>query len=223
MGKISREQFKVYGTVFDAFTKRALFRLESKNILQDAIQLQPIKVGKESNVFLSYAPDDTPVIVKIYRVQNCDFNAMYSYLRQDTRFMDLKKQRRTVIFTWAKREWHNLIKAHRLGFRVPQAIAIDNHIIIMEAMTGDFLAPQLKDKHPTDPVAFRKKVLTFMEDYKNKNMVHGDLSEYNILNDNEEPVFIDFSQACPYDTHFGKELYNRDLHNIEQFFKKIQR
>lgn len=222
MAKITREAFKTYNSVFDAFTNRALFRLESKKMLGDATQLQPISVGKESNVFLSYDPDGNPVIIKIYRVQNCNFNTMFTYLRQDNRFMDLKKQRRTVIFSWVKREWHNLIKAHRLGFSVPRPIALDNHIIIMQAIGTPYLAPQLKHKVPTDAPAFQKKVLAFIEQYKKQNMVHGDLSSYNILNNDEEPVFIDFSQACPYDSYFGKELYKRDLHNIHQFFEKIK-
>ncbi len=221
MGKITREEFKTYHSVFDAFTNRALFRLESKKILGDATQLQPICVGKESNVFLSYDSRNEPVIVKIYRVQNCNFNTMFTYLKQDNRFMDLKKQRRTTIFTWVKREWHNLTKAYRLGLPVPKPIAIDNHIIIMQAIGSPYLAPQVKNKLPVDPSDFRKKVLTFIDVYKKHNMVHGDLSPYNILNNQEDPVIIDFSQACPYDSYFGKELYKRDQYNIHQFFEKV--
>ena len=47
MAKKSKEKFKVYKNVFDEFTLRTLFHLESKgHFLEEA--LVPISIGKES-------------------------------------------------------------------------------------------------------------------------------------------------------------------------------
>ena len=52
-------------------------------------------------------------------------------------------------------------------------------------------------------------------------MVHGDLSPYNILNYNEKPVLIDFSQSTVVKTPNSQELLERDIKNILQFFRKL--
>ena len=50
--------------------------------------------------------------------------------------------------------------------------------------------------------------------------MHGDLSHFNILNNNEEPVFIDFSQGTVTQNNHAKELLERDIKNIVNFFNK---
>ena len=56
MAKKSKEKFKVYKNVFDEFTRRTLFELESKgHFLEES--LIPISVGKESNVFWGQSQD----------------------------------------------------------------------------------------------------------------------------------------------------------------------
>ncbi len=52
-------------------------------------------------------------------------------------------------------------------------------------------------------------------------MIHGDLSSFNILNDNDKPVLIDFSQATLVRTPNSEELLIRDIKNVLQFFKKL--
>ncbi len=52
-------------------------------------------------------------------------------------------------------------------------------------------------------------------------MVHADLSAFNILNHNEKPVFIDFSQCTTLDSSRVKEYLERDIRNISVFFRKL--
>ena len=59
-----------------------------------------------------------------------------------------------------------------------------------------------------------------MKKLKELGLVHGDLSEYNILNDDEQPVFIDFSQASPTIAPNAKDLWDRDVTNIIRSAKK---
>ena len=54
------------------------------------------------------------------------------------------------------------------------------------------------------------------------NLVHGDLSEFNILNNNENPIFIDFSQCTTLNSGNAMELFYRDIRNIVRFYKKLK-
>ncbi len=57
--------------------------------------------------------------------------------------------------------------------------------------------------------------------YKDAKLVHGDLSSYNILIDNGEPVIIDISQGVMVDHPISRELLNRDINNLFRDFKKM--
>ena len=52
-------------------------------------------------------------------------------------------------------------------------------------------------------------------------LVHADLSQFNILNYNENPIFIDMSQATTLKNTQAKEFLERDVRNISNFFNKI--
>ena len=52
-------------------------------------------------------------------------------------------------------------------------------------------------------------------------MVHGDLSNYNILNQNEEPVIIDVSQSVVLDNPISHELLQRDIKTLVNEYKKL--
>ena len=49
--------------------------------------------------------------------------------------------------------------------------------------------------------------------------MHGDLSEYNILMSDEGPIVIDVGQSMTSDFFNAKELLDRDIVNINRFFK----
>ena len=51
-------------------------------------------------------------------------------------------------------------------------------------------------------------------------LVHADLSEYNILNYNEEPVIIDCGQAVLLSHPMAKEFFERDVRNMCNYFRK---
>ena len=52
-------------------------------------------------------------------------------------------------------------------------------------------------------------------------LIHGDLSPFNILNHDEEPIFIDFSQSTMNTGDNARELLERDLKNIHHHFRKF--
>ncbi|MCK5108049.1 MAG: serine protein kinase RIO, partial [Nanoarchaeota archaeon] len=142
MAKRAREEWKTYDGVFDAFTNRNLFKLISQGHFEGLIG--PISIGKEANVFSARTENGGKVAVKIYRLETCDFNRMYEYIKYDPEFMNIKKQRRKVVFTWAKREFHNLIKARKMGIRVPKPITVINNVLVMEFIGEHEAALKLK-------------------------------------------------------------------------------
>lgn len=213
-----QERFKTLKGVFDEFTNRTLFELQSRGHFDEL--LSPVTVGKESNVFLASKGKDK-VIVKIYRIQNCDFNRMFEYIKKDPRYEFLKKHSRQIVLAWAQREYKNLLRAQKTGIRAPKPIVVMNHILVEEMIGDKEPAPMLKDAKPKDPKKFFALILEDMKKLYEGELIHGDLSPFNILNHEEKPYFIDFSQATLVKTPNSEELLQRDMHNIMQFFFKL--
>ena len=115
--KHAKEAFKTYDGVFDRFTFHTLFKLATQGHFDEGT-LSPVKIGKESNVF-SAKKGKKKIIIKIYRLETCDFGKMYDYIRFDPRFFDVRKRRRLVIFSWVQKEFRNLLKAREAHVRVP--------------------------------------------------------------------------------------------------------
>lgn len=218
MAKRMKEKFKTWGDVFDLFTERTIQKFISKKLI-DGLK-SPISIGKEANVFTAPSSRDM-YVVKIYRLETCDFNRMWDNIKTDSRYLSLKNQRRKVIFAWAQREYRNLLKAREAGVKVPTPIAFQNHVLLMEHIGNTSPAPQLKDAYPKDTKKFMKKVIENMKKLHQAGLVHGDLSQFNILNHNETPVFIDFSQCTSFENPLAEIYLKRDLKNITIFFKKL--
>ncbi len=213
-----QERFKTLKGVFDEFTNRNLFELQSRNIFDELIS--PFKVGKESNVFLGLKGKEQ-VIVKIYRLQNCDFKRMYAYIGQDPRYEYLKKKRRDIILAWTQREYKNLLRAEEAGVAAPRTLGWDNNIIVETMIGGELPAPALKDAYPAEPARFLNLVVAEMRKLYRAGLIHGDLSSFNILNWQEQPYLIDFSQATLKKTPNAEELLERDIKNLLRFFGKL--
>ncbi len=218
MPKISKEKWKTWGNVFDEFTLRTLFKLASRGHFEN--MESPISIGKESNVF-SAKTKHGRIIVKIYRLETCDFNHMYDYIRGDPRYENLKKQRRKIIFAWTQREYRNLMKAREAGVKCPTPIAFLNNVLLLE-LIGDSknVAPKVKDKIPRAKKKFFEDVVKNMKKLHKSGFVHADLSSFNILNYKEKPVFIDFSTGTPLSDMRSEEFLERDVRNVCNFFKR---
>jgi RIO kinase 1 len=215
---INKEEWKVYGNVFSESSLQKLFKLSSQGYFEDL--KSPLSTGKEANLFTATTKDNTVIVVKIYRLENCNFNKMHSYISNDSRYLNLKKSKREIIFAWTQREYRNLLKA-RECIKVPKPMAFKDNILLMEFIGKDSPAPMLKDQIPKNPKKFLELVVKNMKKLYDSGFIHGDLSEYNILNYEEEPVFIDFSQSTLKDSGKAPELIERDINNICRFFKKI--
>lgn len=217
MARVTRDKFKVEKSVFDAFTVKNLRKLESEGFF-DMETLSPLYMGKESNVFIGYGKHGD-VIIKVYRLENCDFNKMYDYIKNDPRFLKIRKNKRDVILSWVKREHRNLLKAREGKVRVPTIYSIKENVLVMELIGNP--AMKIKDQIPKNPSKFYKDLILQIKKLLDVGLVHADLSKFNILNFDEKPVLIDFSQSTPKNSLRAKEFFERDLRNINSFFEKI--
>ncbi|MFT4297756.1 MAG: serine protein kinase RIO [Candidatus Woesearchaeota archaeon] len=216
MPRIMKEKFKTYNNVFDQYTIRNLFKLSSEGFFEDL--KSAIALGKEANIFTAERKDGSLVIVKIYRLEGCNFNKMFDYIRQDPRYENLSSKKREIIFAWTQREFRNLLKAREV-IRVPTPYKVKDNIIVMEHIGDDSPAPELKNMIPKSPKEFLDKSISALKKLYHHGLVHGDISHFNILNHNEEPVLIDFSQATLTRNYHAEELLQRDVNNLAKFFE----
>ena len=217
--KEGKDPFKTKHGVFDDFTNRTLFKLISQGHFRGLES--PINIGKESNVFSALTKENKRVIVKIYRLETCDFNKMYDYIKNDPRYSNLKRKKRKIIFAWVQREYRNLMNAREAQVNVPLPIIFSNNILVLEFVgKGDEIAPMLKDKIPKNKKLFFNKIEDYIKKLYKSGLVHADLSAFNILNFNETPVFIDMSQSTTLKHPRAEEYLERDVRNICIFFRK---
>ncbi len=217
---INKEEFKTLKNVFDLYTERNLFKLISQGYFEG--MKSPLKLGKEANIFSAQRSDGSLVIIKIYRLTTCDFNRMYDYLKYDPRYENLKGQRRQIIFNWAQREYRNLLKSREIGLNSPTPYVCRDNIVVMEFIGDEDPAPQLKDAPPKNPSQFFNQVIDQIKLLYKNNLVHADLSKFNILNHKETPFLIDFSQATPIENPRSDEFLVRDIKNVCDYFRKLK-
>ena len=102
--------------VFDEATLHGLDALIRKKVIDGLGGV--IATGKEGNVFYAYTPSDDVVVCKIYKMETSSFHSMSKYIVGDPRFADIRKNRRSIILNWCKKEYRNLSIAHEVGVRV---------------------------------------------------------------------------------------------------------
>jgi RIO kinase 1 len=217
---MATEIFRTYKNVFDQSTIQAIWYLITHHKIEGLES--PIKVGKESNVFSALTKENKRVAVKIYRIEVCDFFRMSEYLAMDKRFR-FTGRRKQIVLVWAQREFKNLMKAYQAKVSVPKPIAIRDNVIIMKFIGNRYpknpeSARLLKDNPGNEKMP--GLVVNEMKKLYKAGLVHGDLSEFNILNLNDKPMLIDLSHSLPVLSNSAEELLNRDVENVCRFFNK---
>lgn len=221
------EDLKVQDEVFDTATLLALHKLASKGYL-DALG-GSVSTGKEANVFhaikLNYTQQE--LAVKIYRINTSNFKAMQAYLIGDVRFRNIRHKKKDLILAWTRKEFRNLTRAKEAGLTVPRPLVTERNILIMEFIGKDNIPfPHLREVNLDyeQAVELESKIEEFMlRLFKDAELVHGDLSEYNILIDPDSliPVFIDMGQSVTLEHINAKDFLVRDIANMARFFKKF--
>ncbi len=215
------EARKAFENVFDHSTQGALLKLADRKVLKKLYGT--IESGKESLVFLADTPEDERVLVKIYMTQAGSFRDMTKYLEGDKRFREFKRDRRSVINEWCKKEFRNLERAREV-VNCPEPIAFQENILVMEFIGEDFSPyPKIKDVEIENPqTGYDNGVRGIKRLWRQQELVHGDLSEYNLLVTGSGKLYwIDFSQGVHRTHPEARELLKRDLENVSNFFGKM--
>lgn len=117
-----------------------------------------------------------------------------------------------------------LTRLHQAGLNVPRPISSSDTAILMEYIGDQYqIANQLKDEELNDQKTgyLFQKIINNIQQMFNLNIVHGDLSAYNILVWKNQPVIIDFPQTINPDNHSKAfDILYRDVDNICNFFAK---
>lgn len=213
------EYYEVKQLVFDDRTVRNLLKLFNKGTLDDITWI--ISSGKES-VVLAGRGTGTEVAVKIHRVHTANFGRYLDYIVGDHRFVPVR-DREKLVYLWAKKEFRNLRRMWDSGVNVPRPIDIAGNIVVMEFIgEGSVPAPLLREVEELEnPREVRDLILEDVKRcYVKAGLVHGDLSEYNLMYWRGRPWMIDVSQAVVLEHPLSYSLLLRDLERVINFFKR---
>jgi RIO kinase 1 len=207
------------GEVFDRKTLMTIYEFMKGGHI-DTVQY-PVSTGKEGNVFFATDGDGGPIAIKIFRTSTATFKRVAKYIEGDPRFKGVAGNRWKLIYAWVNKEYRNLQRYAEAGLPVPEPFAFDQNCLLMEYIGDETRpAPQLKDVELDDPTEMYDEVLSFIIDgWKDAHLVHGDLSEYNVLVWEGQPIMIDCGQAMTSDFFNAKDLLIRDITNINRFFR----
>lgn len=212
---------KTYDEVFDRQTVMVVYKLFTDGVF-DFLDF-PISTGKEGNVFRAVTKDEDFLAVKIYRITNAGFKDLADYVLGDPRFRNAPKRFPGILYVWAKKEYANLEKFQHIGIRVPHPITLNKNVLVMEYIgTEEMPARPLRDYEMEDPEEMAEWMMNVIRTaYGKGKIVHGDLSEYNVLISEKGPVVIDVAQAVLLEHWRAQELLERDVTNVARYFKKF--
>ncbi len=219
-----KDLFEVVEEVFDVATLRALLELVRRRVI---FELKgAVSAGKEARVYWGKDFEKRDLAVKIYLTTSAEFRrGLIKYLEADPRFAGrIPKSTRKLYSTWARKEFSNYARMYRVGVSVPKPIAVYENILVMEFIGENGKpAPLLKEVN-LDLETLTELFYAVMEDVRKSvlraRLVHGDLSEYNIMLWEGRHYIIDVSQAVTLDHPNALDYLYRDIANLVRFFSK---
>lgn len=125
--------------------------------------------------------------------------------------------------TWQNAEVDALYKLAEAGVRVPQPYGCFDGVLLMELVCDDegHVAPRLNDVEMDAEQAIEDHtlVMQYVVRMLNVGIVHGDLSEFNVLVDDYGPVIIDLPQAVDASANNNaKKMFTRDVNNMTEYY-----
>ena len=124
---------------------------------------------------------------------------------------------------WQNAEVDALYRLDNAGVRVPKPYGCFDGVLLMELITNDegHVAPRLNDVSMTTELALADHavVMKYVLRMLCAGVVHGDLSEFNVLVDDYGPVIIDLPQAVDAaGNNNAKAMLERDVNNMTTYY-----
>ncbi len=173
-------------------------------------------IGKESDVVEAVSEIDQKRAVKFFRIGRISFT--------DTkRKRSLEKNKNVnnwllINIEAAKREYDFLVKLNSTKMNIATPYFRSMHSIVMNRINGVRL---IEIRNLEDPREIFYKIFKQIKIAYKENIINGDLSEYNILLDDNNDIFIiDWPQAVTLEHPNAEFLIRRDIHNVIRYFTR---
>ncbi len=194
--------------------------------------LRPLMSGKEADVFVVRCGDEIRC-AKVYKEANKrSFKKAVEYqegrkVRNTRRARAMEKGskfgRKEQEDVWQNAEVDALYRLAAVGVRVPEPYGCFDGVLLMELITDDddHVAPRLNDVS-MDAEQGREDhavVMHYIMLMLYAGLIHGDLSEFNVLVDSYGPVIIDLPQAVDAAANNNaKRMLTRDVDNMTNYY-----
>jgi RIO kinase 1 len=207
-------------------TPAGLQHLIDDGVIDEVIR--SLKSGKEATVYLVRAGAHTRC-AKVYRdmaQRSFQKRARYQEGRKVRGSRQARAMRKSTRFgrkeqesAWKNAEVDALYKLIAAGVRVPKPFGYFNGTLIMELVTdaAGEPAPRLGEIQLSPETArnYHDFLIQQIVRMLSAGLIHGDLSEFNVLVGAEGPVIIDLPQAVnAAGNNSARELLERDVNNI---------
>jgi len=175
-----------------------------------------IGMGKESEIYIAKDKEGNLLAVKFYKIGRISFQKVArvrSYLIDERNWMI-----RSIVA--AEREFKALKDLINHTPYVPRVRGWSKHAVVIDYIEGIEL---YRYKDARDPESILKRILHALRAaFINLGIVHGDLSEYNVLVEVKEeiPYIIDWPQYLYKDDPAHETYLKRDVEYIVKFFKR---
>jgi RIO kinase 1 len=194
--------------------------------------IRPLMSGKEADVFIVRCGGDLRC-AKVYKeVDKRGFKQATQYqegrkIRNSRRARAMEKGsrygRKEQEQVWQNTEVDALFRLARVGVRVPKAYGCFDGVLLMELICDEqgIEAPRLNDVTMSAEQAIddHKLMMRYVVRMLCEGLVHGDLSEFNVLVDDYGPVIIDLPQVVnAAANNHAERLLARDVHNITAYY-----
>lgn len=197
--------------------------------------LRQLKSGKEASIYIVARGDQT-CCAKVYKeAEHRGFHKLAEYQEgrkargsRDARAMGNRSRRGRKVQEeeWKNAEVEALYQLSYAGVRVPKPFGVFTGVMLMELVLdahGD-VAPQLQsvDMSPEQARAWFTFMIEQIQRMLCSGLIHGDLSEYNVLVDAEGPVIIDLPQAVNASgNNSAFRMLERDINNMRTTFGRF--
>ncbi|GJQ74979.1 hypothetical protein Trydic_g9604 [Trypoxylus dichotomus] len=162
----------------------------------------------------------------ISEINGCISTDRDRYVSGEFRFRNgyCKHNPRKMVRTWAEKEMRNLVRMYSNGLSVPKPILLRSHVLVMSFIGKDgWPAPLLKDAEISQSKyreIYREVIILMWKMYNKCKLVHADLSEFNMLYQNESLYIIDVSQSVEHDHPHALDFLRKDCTNVTEFFRR---